>query len=256
MAITKYSDKGDDLTYAEMDANWDELINLLSAISVASGNVGIGTEMPTGLGKVFNVDGGLAGASLNLDGGGNFGVFYVGPTAGDPASLFSNNGFKFGVASDKSATGFSEKMRITADGKILINTTDNNGGALQIGGASYFPAKAIVLTGAESTRYQGIIGSLLVGGDAYGMTFGTRSNNVDYNNTLTLHNGEVLIATTVNNGSGAKLQVAGDIEMTAGGVLRFPGTSAGAGAVFSTTASAFIYVRIDGVSYKIPAFTA
>ncbi len=48
MAVTKRVTKGSALTMAEMDANWDELINLLTEIAVVSGSVGIGTLSPDG----------------------------------------------------------------------------------------------------------------------------------------------------------------------------------------------------------------
>ena len=89
----------------------------------SSGNVGIGTSSPSGLAKTLNIDGGLAGSSIALDGGDNFSVFYTGATADDPTSVFSNTGFKFATATAKDATGFSEKMRIDASGNLLVGKT-------------------------------------------------------------------------------------------------------------------------------------
>jgi len=93
----------------------------------ADGNVGIGTSSPSGLLKTLNIDGGLAGSSIALDGGDNFSVVYTGATAGDPTAVFSNTGFKFATATAKDATGFSEKMRIDSAGNVGIgNTTPGN----------------------------------------------------------------------------------------------------------------------------------
>jgi len=88
-----------------------------------AGNVGIGTDTPSGLAKTLNIDGGLAGSSIALDGGDNFSVFYTGATADDPTSVFSNTGFKFATATAKDATGFSEKMRLDSSGNLLVGKT-------------------------------------------------------------------------------------------------------------------------------------
>jgi len=93
---------------------------------IASGNVGIGTSSPSGLQKTLNIDGDSLGASLALDGGSNFAVMFSGATASDPASLYSNTGFKIATATAKDATGFSEKMRLDSSGNLLVGTTSVN----------------------------------------------------------------------------------------------------------------------------------
>ena len=98
----------------------------------ADGNVGIGTSSPSGLLKTLNIDGGLAGSSIALDGGDNFSVVYTGATAGDPTAVFSNTGFKFATATAKDATGFSEKMRLDSSGNLLVGKTTTSFGAAGI----------------------------------------------------------------------------------------------------------------------------
>ena len=87
-------------------------------VANSAGNVGVGTASPSGLAKTLNIDGGSSGASVALDGGANFAVMYTGATAGDPTSIFSNTGFKFATATSKAAAGFTERMRIDADGIV------------------------------------------------------------------------------------------------------------------------------------------
>jgi len=90
-------------------------------------DVGIGTDAPAGIGsRSLNVKASTsAGADLTVeaDNGTNFGVFYSGPTASDPFSIFSNTGFKFATASDKNATGYDEHLRILPSGKVGIGTS-------------------------------------------------------------------------------------------------------------------------------------
>ena len=105
----------------------------------SSGNVGIGTSSPSGLLKTLNIDGGTNGSSIALDGGSNFGVIFSGATTDDPLNLYSNTGLKFGIATAKDATGFSEKMRLNTSGNLGIGTTSPSGlahvynGMLQVG---------------------------------------------------------------------------------------------------------------------------
>jgi hypothetical protein len=67
--------------------------------------------------------------------------------------------------------------------------------SLIVAGSGYFPAKLITLGGAEFSRYNANIGTNIVNGSQIGLSFGTRSNNVDYDNTLNLLNGNVGIGT-------------------------------------------------------------
>jgi hypothetical protein len=106
------------------------------------GNVGIGTDNPSGLSKTLNIDGGSAGSSIALDGGDNFSVVYTGATVGDPTSVFSNTGFKFATATAKDATGFSEKARLDSSGNLLVGKTalNTNTVGLQLENDGYLSA--------------------------------------------------------------------------------------------------------------------
>ena len=80
-------------------------------------------------------------------------------------------------------------------GNIGIGT-DTPLSLLNIQGSGYFPAKLITLNGAEPTRYSGNIGLNIVNGSTLAMSFGTRSNNTNYDNTLNIINGNIGIGTT------------------------------------------------------------
>ena len=89
----------------------------------------------------------------------------------------------------------TERMRITSGGNVGIGTNSPLS-ILNVAGAGYFPSKMITLTGDEPTRYSGNIGLNLVNGNTIAMSFGTRNNNVDYDNTLNIINGNVGIGTS------------------------------------------------------------
>jgi hypothetical protein len=78
--------------------------------------------------------------------------------------------------------------------------------SLNVAGAGYWPSKIITLTGAEPSRYSGNIGLNIVNGSTIAMSFGTRNDNVNYDNTLNVINGLVGIGTTNPQ---AKFQVFG-----------------------------------------------
>ena len=87
----------------------------------------------------------------------------------------------------------SFKLEVTGTAKVSGALT---GASLNVAGSGYFPTKIITLTGAEPTRYSGNIGLNIIGGSSIAMSFGTRNNNTDYDNTLNLFNGNVGIGTT------------------------------------------------------------
>jgi hypothetical protein len=136
--------------------------------SVIYDYVGIGTGVPTvqvvGNGLFTgNVGLGIAAignkrltiyeassTSLVLSNSNNFVNIFNGSTVGDPTSIFSNVGFKFATASDASATGFSEKMRIDSAGNVGIGTTSPDNKFHVVGGADNI--EVAQFTGAIETR--------------------------------------------------------------------------------------------------------
>ena len=103
----------------------------------------------------------------------------------------------------------------------LVGVASNWSGVMNITTSGYFPSKLITLAGAEPTRYSSNIGTIIIGGSTMGLSFGTRSNNVDYNDSLIVTNSNVLIGTTTD--SGYKLDVNGTGRFN--GVLTFAGNT-------------------------------
>ena len=152
----------------------------------ANGKLGIGTTSPQ---EKLQIEGSgsqymrVKTTTTNADiyfGITSSSVGYVGTGGSDPVAFF---------------TGGTERARIDASGNVGIGTTGPQS-KLEVSAAGYFPAKLITLSGAESTRYSANIGTSNVDGGSIGLNFGTRSNNIDYNNTLNLWQGNVGIGTT------------------------------------------------------------
>lgn len=178
--IRRYSDAG-------------ALIDTPLTILRSSGNVGVGiTNPPAKLSVVGNlrIDIASAGTSAVFTGtGSNFQIQHDGTSA--ITLINSAGGGYIYKAGDLTTTIFS----LSNDGAgTFLNSLQSS--SLKVAGSGYFPAKIITLTGAEPTRYSGNIGLNLVGGSILGMSFGTRNNNIDYDNTLNLYNGFVGIGTT------------------------------------------------------------
>jgi hypothetical protein len=102
----------------------------------------------------------------------------------------------FSGATVGSSVTDTSRMIIASTGVVGIGTISPQTTLEINAGSTYFPAKILTLSGAESTRYNGFIGLNLIAGSQIGMTFGTRSNNTDYANTLNLYNGNVSINVT------------------------------------------------------------
>ena len=95
----------------------------------------------------------------------------------------------------KSSAAATEYMRIDSSGNVGIGTTVPDA-LLTVNGTGYFPSKLIKLGGAEFSRYNTHIGTKIIAGSQIAMVLGTRSNNIDYDDTLTIYNGSVGIGTT------------------------------------------------------------
>jgi len=98
-----------------------------NAIILDNGNVGIGTTNPSGIAAntVLNLYHAADNGSQLVaegDAGSAFLSIYSG-TAGNPGSIFSNQSIKFGIATSKDTTGFSEKMRLSANGGLSLGNS-------------------------------------------------------------------------------------------------------------------------------------
>ena len=138
-------------------------------------------------------------------------------------------------------------------------------GATTFIGNGYFPSKMITLAGAEPTRYSGNIGLNLIGGSQLGMSFGTRSNNTDYDNTLNLYNGNVGIGTTspaakldisstaVQDGIGINAVTYPQLTLAKGGVLKSYIAIAGVANGYGTgTLTDSLVIRNVGAIHMMP----
>lgn len=131
------------------------------------GDVGIGTTAPSGIGLALNMYG-IENLNSNLVLEGNNGNSFLSllssATIGVPSSIISKDGVRFATASNKDATGFSEKMRISSDGSVNINNlsgtstrlvTASSDGTLWAGEAitniSYLNAAAFHTARVETT---------------------------------------------------------------------------------------------------------
>jgi hypothetical protein len=151
-----------------------------------TGNVGIGTSSPSGILQVQGVQNGVSGKSLRLAYNSTYYVDYT-----ENSINCYNNDFIIGTGS--SAT---ERMRITSGGNVLIGTSTDNAGKLQVNGE-------IRMYG--STLFRGMSSNTLQ------LCGGTSSSNVKID-------GSVEVVTIDTNGSER-------MRITSGGKVNINNTS-------------------------------
>ena len=196
-----------------------DLDNLIERVRIDSdGNVGIGTTGPVARLQVngdillennqnysMKDDAGSIRSLVNTAGDGS--VHYNGYHGSE--IIRAVNGTTYFL--DSGGNGLV-KMTIAGGGYVGIGTASPQT-ALEINAGTYASQKLLTLAGSEATRYSGNIGF----GDpnssnSFGLHFGTRNNNIDYDNTLNILNGNVGIGTTgptlsllqVGDGTGTK----------------------------------------------------
>jgi hypothetical protein len=169
----------------------------------ASGNVGIGTNSP-----VFPLD-------VHTNVNGTTAVQFTNDNTGSSArTRFTiNNGVNTAFLNLNSSTyptdpnmlsiwapvsggsltlntGGGERLRIdAATGYIGVGTSTPQS-RLEINNGSYTNDNQLILSGAEATRYYGVMGISVPSGNTV-LSFGTRSNNANFFKTLNLFNGNV-----------------------------------------------------------------
>jgi hypothetical protein len=83
---------------------------------------------PSGIGVVINAYGGLStNSSIIAEGnlGNSFICMLSSATPTIPSTIFAKEGIRFAIATDKNATGFSEKMRMSPSGNFSIGNTND-----------------------------------------------------------------------------------------------------------------------------------
>jgi hypothetical protein len=200
---------------------------LLSAVNTyaqntfpANGNVGIGTSTAaypldvhanvngtTGIQFTNDNTGSSARTRIFIGNGTNVGFINMNspsyPT--DPNSLSfwgpsSGGPLMFG-------TSGGERLRIDPSGNLGIGTAAPQS-KLEINNGSYTSDNQLIVSGAEATRYYGVMGISVPSGNTT-LSFGTRSNNVNFLKTLNLVNGNVGIGIAIPQN---KLDVNGRIH--------------------------------------------
>jgi hypothetical protein len=162
-------------------------------IILEGGNVGIGISNPS---RKLDVNGIIKASIFDVNGEG----FFRGDVSGEIQLQTGSTNLSF-----KNNANNAYLAVITNSGDFGIGTTSPLS-KLNVQGSGYFPAKLITLTGAEPTRFSANIGTNLINSTDLALSFGTRSNNINYDNTLNLVNGNVGIGTTTPQ-SGYRLHV-------------------------------------------------
>ena len=168
----------------------------------------------------------------------------------------------------------TERMRITSGGNLLVGTTTDNGYKLNVNGNGYFSSNIKIVPTSESwgeglsfympttgqwggLRWQrnrsGSDGNWGIGFTALDYTddlvFSGNNSGTQVDNIIRLQKaGYVLMGTATNDGSGAKLQVAGDIHAT--GNLVVSGTTFG-GVTTQAYGYGHIYKGYTGSAYDV-----
>jgi hypothetical protein len=109
----------------------------------SSGNVGIGTSLPSGNLDVENASNVVYTNLTSTAGGAASVLSLLGGSSSEQAIGYNSNALRFGTVTGKNAAGFSERMRIDSSGRLLINATSTSSffdGQLNVAGNSSFKA--------------------------------------------------------------------------------------------------------------------
>jgi hypothetical protein len=200
--------------------------------NVAGTDVGfIESERHTATGRLSNLHLGTMGSRrMTIDNNGNVGIGLTSPisplhlkstaaTGGVPAATgTSDPGIWTRIEANTAVLdqGFlsggpvwlqpRSRTDLSVNFNLLLNPNGGRVGIahtspqtlLDLGSTGYTYKKFITLDGSESTRYSGNIGfGDFTGSNKFGLSFGTRNNNVDFDKTLNIIDGAVGIGTTV-----------------------------------------------------------
>jgi hypothetical protein len=186
----------------------------------ANGNVGIGTNTAaypldvhanvngtTGIQFTNDNTGASARTRIFIGNGTNVGFINM----NSPAYPTDPNSLSFWAPSSGGSLMFGtsggERLRIDPSGNLGIGTAAPQS-KLEINNGSYTSDNQLIVSGAEATRYYGVMGISVPSGNTT-LSFGTRSNNANFFKTLNLVNGNVGIGITIPQN---KLDVNGRIH--------------------------------------------
>jgi hypothetical protein len=153
---------------AEVNATYTSAMAILN-----NGNVGIGTTSPeiygAGWGRAVGVSASSGYSVIQMAGSsGNGGEIDFGNNTIRHAGIASLDGSILGFFTNgsNSGTSLTERMRITSGGNVLIGTTTDTGGKLQVNGDLFFTstAKAIVFNSSANfnTQIYELSGSIVI----------------------------------------------------------------------------------------------
>jgi hypothetical protein len=153
-----YRDGRLDITLSNTDRVQATIMTLLS-----SGNVGIGTTTPSGRLDVANTTD--LYTNLVTSGNNTSSVLSLFNSTGvtDGAAICYNVAMRFGTVTGLNGAGFTERMRITSGGDVLIGTTTPNSNKLRVNGNVWVDGNvavnALTCTSGEANTFINPIGS-------------------------------------------------------------------------------------------------
>ena len=111
-------------------------------VDATNNRVGIGTASPSGNLDVISSNDVYQNISTSGNNASAVLSFYNSNGTGDGAAIGYNIAMRFGTITGLNAAGFSEKMRITSGGNLLVGTTTDSGYKLRVNGTSYYDDNA------------------------------------------------------------------------------------------------------------------
>jgi hypothetical protein len=162
-------------------------------VTSTTNSIGIGTTAP--LSKLH-----VSGGNILIDNASWFAVRNTSGAATPLLGIAADNNIYLGDLFAGTPTGRvifrtngADRLTINSNGSTGIGT-NNPQSALEVNNNSYTDASQLIVSGAEATRYYGVMGITVPSGHTV-LSLGVRSNNTNYFETLNLVNDNVGIGT-------------------------------------------------------------